>query len=578
MQPITRVHHIFRIRTIVNATSELNKKKKSPRDKEIGQVLVSSGLSKYREEKAKDRIMRRARDHLTTASYLGLLTRKGRPFGYSSTTVGKLLQRYKPEEECPKDSLEEAVFIDKILRFKLTNVYDLQRKRKYEKLRSRPCLYILDILSRKSWLHEHQLALATGAAKCDPVLQDALTQSLASKIISYNIEKDLQKFYSDFKIKSKDKKNMTRNIRPVIDWCQSVGLITSKEIEDVGPLYNLTDRGKLMLGKYKKKTPIWFTDLGKIPSVKAALLIFYQYAITEGFVFEGILGSFLEIGLITKRISEVVVEIEEQSRINLVNIGTAKDTMLDFSFEYDVPPEKRREVMHYLNVICNIASVRSAKVLQVVETSEIEDLERVLDSEHQSIRKILTGRFSEKTAISEDPVLSKIATLIPSVGVLGQYRSDFEKEVVLFLRFMGFNAIKYQGQLADRVTKTYLVRFFENNPDIFIVNGIESLVECKSIGEWKSPLTYKSVQKEFAIYKQNFPEVHSDSVVIAYEGTLDAISQQLIASILEDSKSIVFVTKNFLINCIHQLALKERLVKTIKNPQSYPADQRILFS
>jgi len=583
--PITRVHNIFRIRTIVNAVSAQNKKRKQPNDEEIAEVLAKSGLSKYREEKAKDRIMRRARDHLLTASYMGLLTRIGFPFGYSSTLAGSLLQKYGPEEECPKDTMEEAVFIDKILRLKLTNVYDLQRGRQYEKLRSRPCLYILHALSGKSWLHEHQLAVATGGKRCDPLLEDPHTHSILSAIYKYGEPSatTIGKFYSDFGVKTEDKKNMTRNIRPLLDWCQSVGLVTSKEIEEAGHWYNLTDRGKSMLLEYGKKTPIWYADLDEAASAKTALLIFYQYAVASGYVFTGILNANLKIGLVTKRIAELVSEIEQSVNVNLVNQGSANDPELDFTLGYDVPPENKKEVQAYLKAICDISNIKTdktqmGKVIHEVEVGPIEALEKVLEKEHQIVREIMTGTFSQRTAISSDPVLTQVAKVIPTVGVLTQYKSDFEKEVVILLKLLQLNAIKYQGQFADRCHKTHVIRFFENNPDILVMNGIESLVECKSSGEWKSPLTnVKSVPKEFLIYQQYIPEVQSDSVLIAYEGSLDANSQKYIESILTDLNDIVFVTKNYLINCTYQSQLRERLIKTMKHPKKYSATDRILF-
>jgi hypothetical protein len=163
--------------------------------------------------------------------------------------------------------------------------------------------------------------------------------------------------------------------------------------------------------------------------------------------------------------------------------------------------------------------------------------------------------------------------------VLTQYKSDFEKETVILLKLLQLNAIKYQGQFADRSHKTHVIRFFENNPDILVMNGIESLVECKSSGEWKSPLTnVKSVPKEFLIYQQYFTEVHPDSVLIAYEGSLDADSQKYIESILMDLNDIVFVTKNYLINCTYQPQLRKRLIETIKQPKKYRATDRILFA
>jgi len=580
--PITRVHNIFRIRTVVKAVIKENEKKKLPSDDEIGLVLAKSGLSKFRREKIQDRIMRRARDHLLTASYMGLLTRIGRPFGYSATTAGKILNIYDAEEECPKDAKEEAVFIDKILRLKLTNVYDLQYGMQYVELRSRPCLYILHVLQRTNWLHEHQIAVATASNRCDPILEDRITRSMVSKICQYGepSKKSLQEFYNNYKIKKSDRKNMTRNVRPLLDWCESIGLIASKEVEKTsGRWYNLTNRGKVILGIYGKKTPIWYADLGETPAAKAALLIFSQYAITFGFDVSRLLESSLRTGLITKKISELVDEIEDDIGVKIVNGDSTFGNQIDFTLEYDIPPEERKYVMSFLKTICKVAHARFEKVIHVLEVNPLNELEIILEKEQQNIRGIITGRFAERTAISSDPLLARVSALIPSVGILGQYKSDFEKEVVILLRLIGFKAIKYQGQLADRCSKLHVTRFFENNPDILITNGIECLVECKSVGEWKSPLsTNKSIPKELLIYQQYFPQVNSESVVLIYEGSLDGDSQKLIISIFEDSPDILFVTKNYLINCIYQQSFRERFIKIIKEPGKFKPEERILVA
>jgi len=578
--PITRVHNIFRVRTVVNAVTSENKKHVFPNDEEIGLVLAKTGLSKYRREKVKDRIMRRARDHLLTASYMGLLSRIGRPFGYSSTTVGKSLQEYKTEEECPKDLKEEAIFIDRILRLKLTNVYDMQLGEQYLQHRSRPCLYLLHVLSSANPLHEHQLAVATGTKKCDPLVEDQKTRTLISKLTTYNtLGKDgLKQFYGDFGVRKDDRKNMTRNVRPLLDWCESVGLVVSKEINGVvGRWYDITERGKQMLALYSKKMPIWHIDLGELSEAKAALLIFYQYALSTGFDIKGILSENLRVGLVITKISTLVQQLEECPGVILVNHGSEDEPELDFSFEYDVPPENRADVRGYLRSISNIAHVRLDRILQCVEMGPIERLERLLEKEQQDVRSTFTGRFAEGTSISSDPLLRQVSALIPTVGVLGQYKSHFEKEAVILLRLIGLNAIKYQGQLSDRSSRRHVIRFFENNPDILIINGIECLVECKSSGEWKAPLSgVKSVPKELLIYQQYLPEVGSNSVILVYEGLLDPNSRTIIASILEDSQNIVFVTKNYLINCVYKSSYRERLMKTIMNPNKFKPDQRIL--
>jgi CRISPR/Cas system-associated exonuclease Cas4 (RecB family) len=125
----------------------------------------------------------------------------------------------------------------------------------------------------------------------------------------------------------------------------------------------------------------------------------------------------------------------------LVNQGSANDPELDFTLEYDVPPENRADVQTYLKAICKIASIKTdktqmGKIIHEVEIGPIEALEKVLEKEHQTVREILTGTFSQRTAISSDPVLAQVAKVIPTVGVLTQYKSDFEKEVVILLKLL----------------------------------------------------------------------------------------------------------------------------------------------
>ncbi len=580
-QPITRVHNVFRIRTVVNAVSKMNLKKKFPGDDEIGLVLARTGLSKFRKEKIKDRIMRRARDHLLTACYMGLLSRVGRPFAYSSTISGKMLQSYKRGEECPKDAMEEAVFIDRIMRLKLTNAYDLQLGKQYTEIRSRPCLYILHILKQKPWLHEHHIAVATGAERCDPILSDKSARNVFSSIASYGApsRENLSQFYKDFHIKPQDRKNMTRNVRPLLDWCESVGLVESKEVVKTrGRWYNITERGSHVLKMYGEKLPIWFIDLGTFSSAKAAILLFYTYLNLYGLtVGNSFLRHKLKTGLVLSKISDLIQDIEKQMNIAFEDNYARLTTSLDFSWGYDVPPEKREEVRSFLKLLAHTYRMKAEEVIESLERSYIDQLRFYLQKEHIAVRATLTGAFAESTSISEDPILARVKESIPSVGILSQYRSDFEKEAAILLRLLNFNAIKYQGQLADRCRKRHVIRFFENNPDILILNGMECLVECKSTGEWRSPLrTEKGISKEIFIYDQYMPEVKSNSIVLIYEGKIDSKAKKFVDGILQDAKDVVFVTKNYLVNSIHKLVLRERLLRIIRKPKRFKATSRIL--
>ena len=581
MQPITRVHTIFRIRTVVNAVTEMNLSGQRPGDDEIGKVLAETGLSKYREQKAKDRIMRRARDHLRTASDMGLLTRTGRPFGYSSTTAGAYLKKYKFNEECPKDSLEEAVFTDKIMRLKLTNSYDMQMGGQYKTHRSRPCLYVLDVLDKSPWLHEHQIAIVTGGKRCDPILVDPATEKLLKLVSKHNTQskKGLEQLSKDFEIGKDDKRNMTRNIRPILDWCEALGLVESREyLRKRGRWYSLTARGKTIRAIYAAKYPLWYVDFDEIPNVKSAILLFYQYLkIQDLTLSKRILTHKIKTGLVSSKLIALVKRIEDELDIKFSRGYTQLETMIDFDFEYDVPSESRNEVFSYLRMLCKLSKLSPKGVIEYLERKAIDELGLAFQKENETVKMRVTDDFAETTGISGEPVLKQITKLVPSVGVLSQYRSSFEKETAILLRLLNLNAVKYQGQVSDRCSKRHIVRFFETNPDILILNGLESLVECKSSGEWHSPLrSEKNVQQEFIIYQKYMPEVRTNSVLIVYEGSLDQNSKNLVQSLLQDAKDLILVTKNFLVDCVQELSKRKRLIRTIEQPRKYDALARIL--
>jgi len=578
-QPITRVHNLFRIRTIVNAVTDFNSKKKFPGDEEIGMILAKEGLSKLRRWKIKDRIMRRARDHLLTASYIGLLSRSGRPFGYWSTTAGNQLRSYM-DEECPKDAKEESVLIDRIMRLKLTNVFDLQQRKQYVKIRSRPCLYILHALEFQKWLHEHQLAIATGSDRCDPLLADRKTKLTLSEVRKYAgiDEKLLVQFYENYRIDDELERNMTRNIRPLLDWCESLGLITSRDLPGVGGRwYNLTDRGSQILSCYRKKVPIWYIDLGEAAPLKAALILFFRFLKARNLAAgPKLLNQSLLMGLVQTRVKECVNDLGKFSRLKFADDYSTIESEVDFTFEYDVPPEEADMIKSLLRKLGQTYDVRVEEILDAIELDEPDELRFSIQQQHESVKKKETESFANRTPSASEPILTKVSSVMPSVGVLSQYKSDFEKEVALFLRILDFNANKYQGQMADRCSKKHTIRFFENNPDILITNGITSLVECKSIGEWKAPLSDKSVPKELMTYQQMIGEVKPSSVLLAYEGTLDAESLSLVTSILEETPDVIFVTKNYLLNCVHQATKRERLLEVIKSPKNFDTASRVL--
>lgn len=312
-------------------------------------------------------------------------------------------------------------------------------------------------------------------------------------------------------------------------------------------------------------------------AIKAAFLLFYQYAKANSLRVNGkFLKGQIRVGLSEESVVEILKSLPDSLTFSEEYSTLVSD--IDFQLEYDVPPEERREVFAYLETICRQFKLKAKDVIKFLQAQPVSELEALLQEDRKTVKTAFKGKFVESTAITDDPVLAKVEQAIPSVGILNQYRSDFEKEVAILLRLLHFNAIKYQGQLADKCTKPQVMKFFENNPDILVINGIESLFECKSIGEWHTPLagSEKGVQKEFVLYQQYMPEVRPNSAVIVYEGSVDPESYALLRALLADAPNVVFVTKNFLINCMYKPLLRDRLLRVMKEPRKYKPDDRIL--
>ena len=578
--PISRVHKLFRLRIIVNEITKLNQRGDYPvNDEKIAVALRNAGLSKFKDERKQHRIERRARDHLLTATYLGLLTRIGRPFSYEPTRMGKKLLSYG-QEECPKNANEESIFIDRLMTLKLTNVYDQQTKKQYQSFRSRPCLFLLHILKKANFMHEHQLAICLGSKCNHPYFMDKETKVLIKKIFPYSNSKDrikqLNVFYQNFHISKEDKKNMTRNIRPILDWCIQVGLISSKS-KDETKWFQITKRGLGVYDIYKKKLPLWFLDLENLASIKAAILLFYKYAKAHNIDVSKFLTVKMSTNFSSFQIVKIVQDLEKLGIKFSPNYQTLEND-IDFTLDYDIPPDQREHVLKHLNVLKKISPNLNPR--DIGEFSDDNELKDLLNDENLEIKKDLTPEIARDSFIPPtDPLFNEIKESIPSVGILNQYRNPFEKEVSIFLNVLKFNSSKYQGQLAIKCSKRYAINFFENNPDIIIKNGLECLVECKSTNEWKNIDTIgKQVPKEIITYNNLLSEVKSNSIIIVYEGRLSKKATNYIKDLLNDCKNIIFINKDYLINAISTPIMKKKIEKVMKKPNEFTCEERILVS
>jgi len=214
----------------VNDSSQyISKEKAGVTSEEIGHILVNRKLSKTSILETSDKL-RRARDHASDASFLGLLipTRQDHGFIYQRSVFGALLSEYKFEDECPKDLHESAIFTDRIMRAKLTNPYDSRHT--YLKFHCRPFLNVLTILKHQK-LHLsqiHWLLSVTEDIGSNLRLMKKILKFF-SRYPSYE-EHIIARFMKDVKITTRQEKDeMRRSTKPLLDWAQQADLLGVQE-------------------------------------------------------------------------------------------------------------------------------------------------------------------------------------------------------------------------------------------------------------------------------------------------------------------------------------------------------------
>ena len=88
----------------------------------------------------------------------------------------------------------------------------------------------------------------------------------------------------------------------------------------------------------------------------------------------------------------------------------------------------------------------------------------------------------------------------------------------------------------------------------------------------------KNIPKELFIYQQYMPEVKHDSTTNVYEGPVKGESRKILLEILERTQDVVFVNKNYILDCINTPPKREHLVEVVKGPRKYNADQRLFVA
>lgn len=538
--PITRVHKLFRIRTIVNDSSRY---KVGATTRDIGQILVDRRLSKKSILESPDKL-KRARDHALNSAYLGLLIpiHRNHGFAYVKSPVGGLLDGYTFEDECPKDTHEAAIFIDRMMRFKLTNSYDSRRT--YSKFHTRPFLSILSILKHQnahiSQLH-YLLSIRDDLTYCPKIAKDTL-----AKLTKYpsSDEKAIERFNRDFGLDTKrERMEIGRSTKPLVDWCRQAGLITYDE----KGWCRITEHGGLAQKIYSQYVPIWYDKLGWNAPLQSAVILLYLHA--------QIINKKIDKNKLRREDRDALHELQE--RYALWDKFTKLKYKVDFDFYYDVPVNMREQVKNRLKIMFKDLGMKQFK-LETLPVASIYSLEHALKQ---------TSREREILDLSK-----AFGIEIPRREC---FQTKFEWETCVRLRRLLYNAIPYQGEFEGICD----LPMASDNPDIIIKNNIKTLVECKSKSEWGDVVKYdKRVGGELLMYQQYAEQIKANAAVFVCEA--DRFDEdKFVKPFLQASErmdKIALVTWKFLGTIPRDRQLQDRFAGVVKDPKSLKPNERVL--
>ncbi len=556
--PITRVHNLYRLRFTVNEINKL-----SPATAiSFERSLTEYQLSKFSKLHARDRQGRRSRDHLAVCTYLGLLNRKliHNEFYYSVTPLGQLLTDYDFREECPKDLSENVVFTLALTRLKYTNAH--YEHPMFEAFRYRPITIILHALNLFPMRIE-QIYFLLGSIKNEEELFSSKGKRLFQFLFDpeYRTLHGEQKFCKKAGLTKDDIKELDRSVKPLLTWCQQLGLIN----EDQNSIYQILDRGKTVLEFSKKYFPIWFNDLGSQAKKKAALLLLLiachieHKKINQEFLNSTLqLEEELSLEKITNR-NLLKTLSKKYSIFNSTGYDFGRDCQLAFDFYVDVPPINQDAVSRYFEKGKSLLGL--AVTMEDVSKHPFYELKDLLQTSTDEIE------------------LSRVSQLLNIVMPRRElFQVSFEHESCIALRLLRFNANKYQRQFEELVSPT-LQNTAKNNPDLLVVNDVAYLVECKSKEEWNENLSFtKEVRREIVNYQDYCEGVNSNCALLLVESEFvkDNFYLQLLDT-LKLKNRVVFCSYPYLLACAKDEDKRKRMKVVCDSPHLALPEHKILF-
>jgi len=522
-------------------------------DKEVGEILVKLRLSKPSILESKDKL-KRARDHLFNASFLGLMIPSPADHGYRYfvSPVGRLLRNYRFEDPCPSDTFESTIFIDRLLRMKLTNSYDLRHT--YRDYRTRPFLSILAILNTRV-VHMAHIHLLLGERR-DLILNKEVLHKyldIFSKFSRLREKQEVERFLEEFNLNNQaERQEILRSTKPLLDWLRQVNLI---HIDDEG-WCTIKDYGTIAFKKYSALKPIWYQDLGFDAPTQSAVLLMYMIAKNRN------------LRVNPNKLRGIYKDALNELAENFTFFNKNKTRIVenvDFDFYYDVPVKFREEV---LEKILEMSSMLGMNYTRERLLNELVNLSI-------STIKILE---SELRKSAHDEILNLSEALGFEIPRPEWFQTEFEWKVCVRLRELNFNTYPYNGEFEGSTD----LLMASDNPDMIIRedNRLLTLVECKSSKEWGKILKLnKRVAGEFMSYQIYAEDIKANSVLFVCESEMinGKFTRLFSEKVEPKADKIVVCSWRFLDKARSEPQRRNRLLNVMTNPSNCSPDEKLLF-
>jgi hypothetical protein len=314
--------------------------------------------------------------------------------------------------------------------------------------------------------------------------------------------------------------------------------------------------------------PIWYCDLGKFPSVAAATLLLTNFfkLTKDPDGIDSLLMLKTNWRMFKTRVKVAIEEALGKYFEQVIN----GNTLVDFTFYYDVPPEDFDEVRTSMQDLLSKMGYQKLTPDAVIRSLEMHSVKLLLPefkSEADKLGDKLGGKLAEK---------QRIKIKVKAASIYSQFKSAYEATAYTLFKAIesdGFKIQKYQAQLEELFTgNKRWEKFAKHNPDLLLVNDFMGLIECKSEGEWGDTLhLQKKVLDEITNYNLFCEAVKTlglkrrTLVLFVYEGHVRDQDVDEIQNLLrEEFPNVVILTNRALQKALVDVSFKNELKEMIE--------------